>query len=152
LFAAEAAKRWAPDGITVNALTPGRIATRLTRYLDQVEPAPGAFEGGSPSIRWKTVEQGAASSVLLAASPLLDGVTGRYFEDGNEAGPARPGIRRGVAAYALDPANAARLWPARPVTAPAGLRRPARPGRRLLRGPGAGPTMRASRGGRMGHR
>jgi len=37
-------------------------------------------------------------------------VTGRYFEDGNEAGPARPGIRRGVAAYALDPGNAARLW------------------------------------------
>ena len=48
--------------------------------------------------------------MLLAASPLLDGVGGRYFEDCNEAGPNQPGSRRGVAAYALDPAAAARLW------------------------------------------
>jgi len=48
--------------------------------------------------------------VLLAASPLLDGVGGRYFEDCNEAEPNRPGSRRGVAAYALDPEAAARLW------------------------------------------
>jgi hypothetical protein len=56
------------------------------------------------------VEQGAATSVLLAASPLLEGVSGRYFEDCNEAEPNQPGIRRGVAAYALDPEKAARLW------------------------------------------
>jgi hypothetical protein len=48
--------------------------------------------------------------VLLGASPLVDGVGGRYFEDCNEAGPHEPGIRRGVAAYAIDPGNAARLW------------------------------------------
>ncbi len=48
--------------------------------------------------------------MLLAASPLLDGVGGRYFEDCDEAEPARHGIRRGVAAYALDPEKAARLW------------------------------------------
>jgi hypothetical protein len=49
--------------------------------------------------------------VLLATSPLLDGVGGRYFEDCNEAGPAQEGDgRRGVAAYALDPESAARLW------------------------------------------
>jgi len=48
--------------------------------------------------------------VLLAASPLVEGVTGRYFEDCQEAAPFVPGIRRGVAAYALDPAKAARLW------------------------------------------
>ncbi|HXO51494.1 MAG TPA: hypothetical protein VN888_10795 [Mycobacterium sp.] len=59
---------------------------------------------------WKTIEQGAATSVLLATSPLLDGVGGRYFEDCNEAEPHQHGIRRGVAAYALDPDNAARLW------------------------------------------
>jgi hypothetical protein len=41
---------------------------------------------------------------------LIDGVGGRYFEDCNEAEPHRPGIRRGVAAYALDPEAAARLW------------------------------------------
>jgi hypothetical protein len=37
-------------------------------------------------------------------------VTGRYFEDCNEAGPHRPGIRRGVAAHATEPQHAARLW------------------------------------------
>jgi hypothetical protein len=41
---------------------------------------------------------------------LLDGVTGRYFADCNEAGPQQPGQRSGVAAYATDPANAERLW------------------------------------------
>jgi hypothetical protein len=56
------------------------------------------------------VEQGAATSVLLAASPLLDGVSGRYFDECHEAEPNQPGVRRGVAAYALDPEAAARLW------------------------------------------
>jgi hypothetical protein len=48
--------------------------------------------------------------VLVATSPLLDGVGGRYFEDCNEAGLNQPGSRRGVAAYALDPGSAALLW------------------------------------------
>jgi NAD(P)-dependent dehydrogenase (short-subunit alcohol dehydrogenase family) len=110
LFAVEASKRWASDEIMVNALTPGRIRTNLMRYLADQAPAPAAFQANSPSIPYKTVEQGAATSVLLAASPLLDGVSGRYFEDCNEAEPAQPGVRRGVAAYALDPDKAARLW------------------------------------------
>ena len=58
----------------------------------------------------KNSEQGAATSVLLAASPLVEGVTGRYFEDCQEAEPHQAGIRRGVAAYALDPEHARRLW------------------------------------------
>jgi hypothetical protein len=61
----------------------------------------------------KTVEQGAATSVLLAVSPLLEGVGGRYFEDCDEAEVVtrRPdGNMRGVAPYALDLANADRLW------------------------------------------
>jgi len=52
-----------------------------------------------------------ATSVLLAASPLLAGVTGRYFEDGNEA-PSQPDPapgRSGVAAYAIDEQLAGRL-------------------------------------------
>jgi hypothetical protein len=61
-------------------------------------------------VSYKSVEQGAATSVLLAASPLLEGVGGRYFEDCNQAEPHRPGVRRGVTAYALDPEVAARLW------------------------------------------
>jgi hypothetical protein len=48
--------------------------------------------------------------VLLATSPLLEGIGGRYFEDCNEAGPSQPGTGHGVATYALDPNAAARLW------------------------------------------
>lgn len=99
LFAVEAAKRWAADGVTVNALTPGRIRTNLMRHLDEQPIAPAAFEAGNAAIRYKTVEQGAATSVLLAVSPLVEGVTGRYFADCNEAAPQEPGVRAGVAAY-----------------------------------------------------
>jgi NAD(P)-dependent dehydrogenase (short-subunit alcohol dehydrogenase family) len=109
LFAVEAARRWAADGIAVNALNPGRIlSTSLSRHLT---PAPAAFDpSASTGVSVKNTEQGAATSVLLAASPLVEGVTGKYFEDGQEAEPFTPGIRRGVADYALDPTNAERLW------------------------------------------
>jgi NAD(P)-dependent dehydrogenase (short-subunit alcohol dehydrogenase family) len=110
LFAVEAARRWADDGISANALNPGRIpSTSLMRHIEEAVPtAPGTTQSVGVSV--KNVEQGAATSVLLAASPLLAGVTGRYFEDCNEAGPNEPGIRRGVASYAVDPGNAERLW------------------------------------------
>jgi NAD(P)-dependent dehydrogenase (short-subunit alcohol dehydrogenase family) len=111
LFAVEAARRWAGDGIAVNALNPGRItATNLGRHIGELADAPASFEPTSTDVSWKSVEQGAATSVLLAASPLVDGVTGRYFEDCREAEPHQPGVRRGVAAYAVDPGAAARLW------------------------------------------
>ena len=48
--------------------------------------------------------------MLVATSPLLDGVGGRYFEDCNEAEPHQPGTRTGVAGYAIDPEAAALLW------------------------------------------
>jgi hypothetical protein len=103
--------RWASDRIAVNALNPGRSAgTNLSRYMGDAATGPAGFEPNSTAVSWKTVQQGAATSVLLAASPLLDGVSGRYFEDCKEAELHQPGIRRGVAAYALDPGNAARLW------------------------------------------
>jgi NAD(P)-dependent dehydrogenase (short-subunit alcohol dehydrogenase family) len=109
LFAVEAARRWATDRIAVNALNPGRIlSTGLSRHLT---PAPVAFEpGASIGVSVKNAEQGAATSALLAGSSLVEGVTGKYFEDCQEAEPFRPGIRRGVADYALDPADAERLW------------------------------------------
>jgi NAD(P)-dependent dehydrogenase (short-subunit alcohol dehydrogenase family) len=111
LFMVEASTRWAPDHIAVNALNPGRIiGTNLSRYIGDTGNSPASFEPNSTTVSWKTVEQGAATSVLLAASPLVDGVTGRYFEDCNEAEPNQPGVRRGFAAYALDPKRAARLW------------------------------------------
>jgi NAD(P)-dependent dehydrogenase (short-subunit alcohol dehydrogenase family) len=106
LFAVEATRRWAADGIQINALHPGGIRTNLQRYVsDELDRLRGT---AGPS--WKTVEQGAATSVLAAASPLLDGLSGRYFENCNEATPNEPGTRRGVAAYALDPEAAARRW------------------------------------------
>jgi NAD(P)-dependent dehydrogenase (short-subunit alcohol dehydrogenase family) len=110
LFAVEATKRWASDGITVNALMPGGIRTNLQRYVTDEELDRLRAQMGSTVVEWKTPEQGAATSVLVATSPLLEGVGGRYFEDCNEAGLNQPGTRRGVAAYALDPEAAARLW------------------------------------------
>jgi NAD(P)-dependent dehydrogenase (short-subunit alcohol dehydrogenase family) len=69
LFAVGAA-RWAADGIAVNALNPGRItSTRLGRHLDAVPEAPPADQATSAGVSWKTAEQGAATSVLLAARP-----------------------------------------------------------------------------------
>jgi NAD(P)-dependent dehydrogenase (short-subunit alcohol dehydrogenase family) len=110
LFAVEATRRWAGDGITVNALMPGGIRTNLQRYVTDEDLARLRAESGPAAPSWKTPEQGAATSMLVATSPLLEGVGGRYFEDCNEAGLNQPGTRRGVAAYALDPEAAERLW------------------------------------------
>jgi NAD(P)-dependent dehydrogenase (short-subunit alcohol dehydrogenase family) len=109
LFAVEATRRWADDGITSNALMPGAIFdTALGRHVDAGHAASAAKQ-----LKRKSVEQGAATSVLLAASPLLDGIGGRYFEDCAEARivdrRGAPGTG-GVARYAVDPANAERLW------------------------------------------
>lgn len=112
LFAVEATRRWAADGITANALHPGAIHTNLARHLTEADlsRASARFPGLEASFQFKTPEQGAATSVLLATSPLLDGIGGRYFENCNEALPNQPGTWTGVAAYALDPEAASRLW------------------------------------------
>ncbi|MEU1753838.1 SDR family NAD(P)-dependent oxidoreductase [Micromonospora matsumotoense] len=110
LFAVEATRRWADDGIFSNALMPGAIRTNLQRYVsaEDLERMRAASGGGAAN--WKTVAQGAATSVLVATSPLLAGIGGRYFEDCQQAAPHQPGTRTGVAAYALDPAAAEQLW------------------------------------------
>ncbi|GIJ37183.1 SDR family NAD(P)-dependent oxidoreductase [Micromonospora andamanensis] len=110
LFAVEASRRWSDDGILVNALHPGAIQTNLQRYVTEEELAKLRAQSGSATASWKTPEQGAATSVLVATSPLLDGVGGRYFEDCQQAAPHQPGTRTGVATYALDPESAHRLW------------------------------------------
>jgi hypothetical protein len=97
------------DGITANALMPGGIRTNLQRYVPDEELARLRAAAGVEE-QWKTPEQGAATSVLVATSPLLDGVGGRYFEDCNEAVVGQLSGRHGVAAYALDPEAAERLW------------------------------------------
>jgi NAD(P)-dependent dehydrogenase (short-subunit alcohol dehydrogenase family) len=104
LFAVGATQRWAKDGITANALHPGSILTNLQRNV-------GGKLGSAPEFH-KTTQQGAATSVLLATSPLLEGIGGRYFENCNEAVQVveRPADYHGVAPYALDTGNADRLW------------------------------------------
>ena len=115
LFAVEATRRWAADGITANALMPGVITTNLSRHWtaerraeaeEQVRRAEAAGV-----FRMKTTEEGASTSVFLATSPLVAGIGGRYFENSSEAeivdelqGWA------GVMRHALDPADARRLW------------------------------------------
>jgi hypothetical protein len=96
-------ERWQNELIVGNALNPGAIATGLQKHTGGLR---------TPVDQRKTIEQGAATSVLLAASPLVDGIGGRYFEDCNESPivTQRPNdFSGGVAPYALDPDNAARL-------------------------------------------
>ncbi|WP_406080869.1 SDR family NAD(P)-dependent oxidoreductase [Micromonospora sp. NBC_00858] len=105
LFAVEANRRWAGDGITVNAANPGAVTTNLGRHLTEEDYAQ------LPEYDFKNPEQGAATSVLLAAWPQLEGIGGRYFEDCNQA--ARHTAETplsGVADHAIDPAAAERLW------------------------------------------
>jgi NAD(P)-dependent dehydrogenase (short-subunit alcohol dehydrogenase family) len=108
LFAVEATAHWSEHGIYANALNPGAIQTNLQRHVGGIVRTPPELQ--------KSPQQGAATSVLLAASPFLDGIGGRYFADCNEAtlvdrrpeGFAEPATA--VAPYALDPENARRLW------------------------------------------
>jgi NAD(P)-dependent dehydrogenase (short-subunit alcohol dehydrogenase family) len=109
LFAVEAAKRWASDGVIANSLMPGGIHTNLQRH--QEENMTPEIKEIFDNYEWKSLEQGAATSVLLAASPLIEGVSGRYFEDCNEARVTTdPNAQDGVRPHALDPDDAARLW------------------------------------------
>ncbi|WP_111768639.1 SDR family NAD(P)-dependent oxidoreductase [Nakamurella deserti] len=115
LFAVEASRRWAADGITANSLDPGGIWTPLQRHWSAErraaaeEQARGAAEAGL--FHMKSTEQGAATSVFLATSPSVAGTGGRYFQDCQEAEvvPALHGLT-GVLPHALDPQDAQRLW------------------------------------------
>lgn len=105
LLAVGVTARWAEDGITSNAVMPGAIATNLQRHTGGLR---------TPPERRKSPQQGAATSVFAATSPLLQGVGGRYLEDVQEARVVhrRGPDHTGVAPYALDRANAERLWDA----------------------------------------
>ncbi|MER7569302.1 SDR family NAD(P)-dependent oxidoreductase [Streptomyces sp. NPDC097941] len=110
------ARRWSADGIMANAVNPGYVLTNLQRHLDDdTLRSFGVMDDDgnvTPLSYYKTPSQGAAGSVLLAASPLTAGVTGRYFENNQEAEvvPGDQGEASGVAAHAVDPAAADRLW------------------------------------------
>lgn len=117
LFAVELDRRGKEDGVRALSLHPGQILTNLARHLSAEEIA--GFEAldadGKPIIDpdrgMKTPQQGAATSVWAATSPLLADKGGLYLEDCNIA-PIHAGDtgRQGVAPYAIDPADAFRLW------------------------------------------
>lgn len=115
LFAVEATRRWAADGITANALTPGGVWTPLQRHwseeLRAADEENARQAEATGLFRMKSPEQGAATSVFLAASPQVRGIGGRYFEDCHEAEVVQQlhGLA-GVLPYALDPDAARRLW------------------------------------------
>jgi NAD(P)-dependent dehydrogenase (short-subunit alcohol dehydrogenase family) len=103
----------AKDRVRAFALHPGRIMTPLVRHLEQQEMRDAGFidADGNMIGEVKTVEQGAATQVWAATSPLLTGMGGVYLEDCDIAEPApADGTRTGVQNYATDAAEASRLW------------------------------------------
>ena len=70
--------------------TAAEVVNGIDEELDRLRSQAGAGRA-----QLEDPEQGAATSVLLATSPLLDGIGGRYFEDCNEAGLNEPGSRAG---------------------------------------------------------
>jgi NAD(P)-dependent dehydrogenase (short-subunit alcohol dehydrogenase family) len=98
LFANELARRLGGTGVTSNSLHPGAVATNIWS---------GAPWWAKPVIAvlfrpfFVTAEMGGERIVQAATDPDLDGVTGRYFEDGEDMDPAP---------LARDEPLARRLW------------------------------------------
>jgi NAD(P)-dependent dehydrogenase (short-subunit alcohol dehydrogenase family) len=107
-------QRYRDQGVRAFAVHPGVIHTELGRYMtDETMASLISRLSESPTeMAWKSPEQGAATSVWAATSPLLDGRGGEYCEDCNVSAVATDGELNagGVAARAVDPARAATLW------------------------------------------
>ncbi|MFC4333232.1 SDR family NAD(P)-dependent oxidoreductase [Streptomyces andamanensis] len=115
LFAVEATRLWASDGIVANAVNPGGVATGLQRNFTarQKESLDAAEAAGV--FTYKTVEQGAATSMVAAVAPEFARSGGHYLDDGREAYTVTNDADlaqhpHGVKEWALDPATAERLW------------------------------------------
>ncbi|MEA2866126.1 MAG: hypothetical protein QOE39_841 [Bradyrhizobium sp.] len=118
LFAVEFDRRHRTNGVRATAVHPGGIRTELGRYMtaeigqqmiEQINAANAA--SGLPAFSWKTIPQGAATSVWSGIMAAADEVGGRYCEDCHVAELVEgDGIRGGVRAYALDPDHAKALW------------------------------------------
>jgi NAD(P)-dependent dehydrogenase (short-subunit alcohol dehydrogenase family) len=118
LFAVEFDRRRQGDGVRATALHPGVIQTELGRHMTPqvIERmtrinAAAAAAAGTPTFTWKTIPQGAATSVWAAIVAPADAVGGHYCEDCHVAQvETDPSRRGGVRPYALDLAHAAALW------------------------------------------
>jgi NAD(P)-dependent dehydrogenase (short-subunit alcohol dehydrogenase family) len=97
LFTRELARRLEGTGVTVNAVHPGAVATGLAQNNGGWARALTGFLG----VFFKSSEQGAATSLHVATSPELEGVSGRYFAKSRETK---------ISKAAADDAAAGRLW------------------------------------------
>lgn len=100
-------------GVRAFALHPGGILTPLQRHISiEDQMANGWVDAeGNPIADWfKTTEQGAATQTWAATSPQLAGKGGLYLEDCDVAVITDQEGGKGVREYALDPAEAERLW------------------------------------------
>jgi len=120
LFAVGLNDRYAEQGVEAFAVHPGAIATPLGRHLAEKE-IQALVEANKTSANnpedkeqggIKTVEQGAATSCYAATAPALAGKGGVYLEDCGIATQVSddPNFRGGVRDYALNSADADRLW------------------------------------------
>jgi hypothetical protein len=96
---------------------PGAIRTELTRHMSAdelqglIDRINTERKPGEPAFGWKTVPQGAATSVWAGIVAPAAEVGGRYCEDCHVAELVNdPESRSGVRAYALDPDHAKALW------------------------------------------
>lgn len=118
LFAVEFDRRHKAEGIRAAAVHPGGIMTELGRHMtqelrDQMMKAvnDGNKAAGAPTFQWKTIPQGAATTVWAGFAASADDVGGKYCEDCHVAElQENPQARGGVRAYALDPEHAKALW------------------------------------------
>ncbi|MFD4476747.1 SDR family NAD(P)-dependent oxidoreductase [Streptomyces sp. NPDC058471] len=115
LFAVEATRLWASDGVVTNAVNPGGVATGLQRnFTAQQKQSLDAAEAAGV-FTYKTVQQGAATSLVAAVAPEFAHSGGHYLDDAQEAYtvPNDADLAQhphGVKEWALDPAIAKRLW------------------------------------------
>ena len=117
LFAVEFDRRHRARGVRATALHPGAIETELARYMTPeartalIANINASMPKGAPPFSYKSIPQGAATSVWAACVADADAVGGRYCEDCHVAEiSSTPGIRGGVQPYALDAMRAQALW------------------------------------------
>ncbi|MBU6269476.1 MAG: SDR family NAD(P)-dependent oxidoreductase, partial [Sphingomonadales bacterium] len=116
LFAQEATRRWAGDGILANAVLPGSALTGLQRHHGEALKRRIGFihDDGTVDDWVKSAAQAAATSVWAALAPELAGRGGLVLEDCGEAQPAGPDTHpwAGFDAGVADAATARALWEA----------------------------------------
>ena len=113
LFGVALDSRLRDQGIRATALHPGGIQTELGRHITPeliASMRAAATPAGAPQMQFKTVPQGAATTVWAACVASPDEIGGRFLEDCNVASINATDSLGGVKAYALDPDTADALW------------------------------------------